>query len=133
MTYKDGREWAEETTRTTGTPARLNVTTYQDRASVRADGTDLVFVSVAVVDENDDIVPDAEDSVTFSIDDPGVILTTDNGDQTDFVPFPEPERKAFSGQVLAIVRAEKGATGDFTVRATAQGVEKGTVLVSIQQ
>lgn len=132
VTYKDGEEWAKETIRTTGKAAKLDITTYQDRTSVKADGTDLVFVSVSVVDDKGDVVPDAEHSVSFSIDGPGVILTTDNGDQTDFIPFPETERKAFSGKVLAIVRAEKGATGDFTVTAKADGVEQGEIVVSVQ-
>jgi beta-galactosidase len=132
VTYKNGEEWAESTIRTTGEAASLELTTYQDRTSVRADGTDLIFVSVSVVDEEGDVVPDAENSVSFSIDGPGVILTTDNGDQTDFVPFPETERKAFSGKVLAIVRAQKDASGSFTVRAEADGLEAGEVTVSVE-
>lgn len=131
-TYKDGEEWAEGTIRTTGAAASLDVTTYQERTSVKADGTDLIFVSVSVVDDKGDIVPDADHSVRFSVDGPGVILTTDNGDQTDFIPFPETERKAFSGKVLAIVRAEKGASGEFTVRAEADGIEAGEVTVSVE-
>lgn len=132
VTYKDGEEWAEESIRTTGEAASLDVTTYQERTSVKADGTDLIFISVSVVDEEGDVVPDAEHSVSFSVDGPGEILTTDNGDQTDFIPFPETERKAFSGKVLAIARAEKGASGDFTVKAEADGVEAGEVRVSIE-
>lgn len=132
VTYKDGEDWAEETIRTTGEAIHLNVTTYQNRNAVNADGSDLIFVAVSVVDEKGDVVPDAEHSVRFSIDGPGEILTTDNGDQTDFVPFPETERNAFSGKVLAIVRAEKGASGDFTVKAEADGVKAGDITISVE-
>ena len=132
VTYKDGEEWAEDTIRTTGEAAGLEVTTYQERTSVKADGEDLIFVAVSVVDKKGDVVPDAEPSVSFSVDGPGVILTTDNGDQTDFIPFPETERKAFSGKVLAIVRAEKGASGAFTVKAEADGIEAGAIKVSVE-
>ena len=132
VTYKGGQNWAEETIRTTGKAARLEVTTYRNRTSVRADGTDLVFVSVSVVDEKGDVVPDAEHLVSFSVDGPGVIVSTDNGDQTDFGPFPQTERKAFSGKVLAIVRAEKGADGDFTVAAQADRIAEGKVSISIR-
>jgi beta-galactosidase len=132
VTYKNGEVWAEETIRTTSEAASLDVTTYKDRTSVKADGTDLIFVSVSVVDENGDVVPDAESSVSFSIDGPGVVLTTDNGDQTDFNVFQETQRKAFSGKVLAIVRAEKGATGQFTVKAEAEGLQAGEVTISVE-
>ena len=132
VTNKGGKAWAEEIIRTTGEAARLEVTTYQDRTSVKSDGVDLVFVAVSVVDDKGDVVPDAEHTVSFTVDGPGVILTTDNGDQTDFIPFPEPERKAFSGKVLAIVRAEKGASGAFTVRAEANGIEAGELKLSVE-
>ncbi|KAL2114270.1 hypothetical protein VUR80DRAFT_9492 [Thermomyces stellatus] len=132
VTYKDGEEWAEETVRTTGEAVGLEVTTYKDRTSVKADGTDLIFVSVSVVDGEGDVVPDAEPTISFSIDGPGEILTTDNGDPTDFVPFHETDRKAFRGKALAIVRAEKGASGELTVKAAAEGVEAGEVSVTVE-
>lgn len=132
VTYKNGEEWAEETMRTTGAAAGLSFTTHQERTSVKADGTDLIFVSVSVVDDKGDVVPDAEHSVRFSVNGPGEIVTTDNGDQTDLIPFPEKERKAFSGKVLAIIRAEKGASGQFTVKAEAHGLKAGEVIVSVE-
>ena len=132
VTYKGGEEWATDSVRTTGKAASLEVTTYKERTSLRADGTDLLFVSVAAVDEEGDLAVDADLTVSFSVEGPGEILSTDNGDQTDFVPFPETERKIFSGRVLAIVRAEKGATGEFTVKAEADGVEAGEVTVSVE-
>lgn len=132
VTYKDGEEWAEDMVRTTGKATGLNVTTYQDRTSVKADGTDLIFVSVMVVDKEGDVVPDAEHSISFSVNGSGEILSTDNGDQTDFIPFPETERKAFSGKVLAIVRAKRGASGEFTVKAEADGLEQGEVTINVQ-
>lgn len=132
VTYKNGEEWAEETVRTTGEAAGLEVTTYKDRASLKADGEDLIFVSVSVVDKEGDVVPDAEPTISFSIDGPGEIVTTDNGDPTDFVPFQETDRKAFRGKALAIVRAEKGASGEFTVKAEAEGVEAGEVSLTAE-
>lgn len=131
VAYKDGEEWAEETIRTTGEAAALEVTTYRDRTDLAADGEDLLFVSVSVVDAEGDVVPDAEPTVAFSVDGPGEIVTTDNGDPTDFNPFPETERRAFAGKALAIVRAERGGSGELTVKAEADGVEGGAVTVTV--
>ncbi|MBE3112011.1 MAG: DUF4982 domain-containing protein, partial [Acidobacteria bacterium] len=132
VTYKGGEEWAEETIRTTGKAHALEVTTYQERESVKADGVDLIFVSVSVVDKKGDVVPEADHLVSFSIDGPGEILSTDNGDQKDFVPFPSTERNAFSGKVLAIVRAKKGESGKIKIKANAKGVKPGRVEVKAE-
>lgn len=132
VTWKDGEEWAENTVRTTGEAAGLEVTTYKDRTSLKADGADLIFVSVSVVDEDGNEVPTAEPTISFSVDGPGEIVTTDNGDPTDFVPFPEPDRKGFRGKALAIVRAVKGESGEFTVKAEAEGVEAGEVSLTAE-
>lgn len=131
VTYKDGKEWANATVRTTGEATRLRMTTYRDRTSIRADGSDLSFVSVAVVDDRGDVVPQAEPAVTFSVTGPGVIVTTDNGDPTDMTPFPSTERNAFRGLALAIVRANAGASGKITVRAEARGLEGAEVELDV--
>ena len=46
---------------------------------------------------------------------PAKILATDNGDATDHTVFASAERKAFNGLALAILRADRGATGEIIV------------------
>lgn len=126
VTYKDGDVWANSTVRTTGNATQLHLETYKDRTSLTADGgRDLLFVSVAVQDQDGLVVPDAEPSIEFSIDGPGEILTTDNGDPTDMTVFASKTRSAFRGRALAIVRADEGARGEITVTAKASGLETG--------
>ncbi|RYP13559.1 hypothetical protein DL765_006824 [Monosporascus sp. GIB2] len=127
VTYKDGAEWAVDTKRTVGDAAKLTMTA--DRTTISADGHDLSFISVAVVDENGDTVPEASDSITFSISGPGEIVSTDNGNPGDFTEFPSLTRKAFSGLALAIVRSEDGASGEITVSAKADGLEGAQVVL----
>jgi len=50
ITYKAGRKWAEDVQRTTGPAAKLLLAA--DRATVRADGSDLAFVTVTVADKD---------------------------------------------------------------------------------
>ncbi len=57
----------------------------------------------------------ADDTITFSIDGPGEIVATDNGDLTNFVPFRFAERKAFNGLAVAIVRGMPGRPGTITL------------------
>ncbi|KAL2178458.1 glycoside hydrolase family 2 protein [Thermothelomyces heterothallicus CBS 202.75] len=127
VVYKDGEEWARDARWTVGKAKGLNLTA--DRAEIRGDGRDLSFVTVAVVDENGDTVPEAGDAIAFSVSGPGRIVSTDNGDPADMTEFPSLTRKAFSGLALAIVRADKGASGDITVTASAEGLETAEVVI----
>ncbi|KAF2476297.1 glycoside hydrolase family 2 protein [Lindgomyces ingoldianus] len=117
VTYKNGAQWAVDTKKTVGDAAKLNISA--DRTTITSDGSDLSFITVAVVDSNGDTVPRASNAITFSTSGPGQIVSTDNGDPTDMTAFPSLSRKAFSGLALAIVRANAGASGKITVSATA--------------
>ncbi|KAI3330574.1 glycoside hydrolase family 2 protein [Ustulina deusta] len=125
VTYKGGKEWATDTKKTVGAAAKLNITA--DRTDITGDGYDLSFITVAVVDANGDIVPQASNNVTFSITGPGKILSTDNGNPSDFTVFPSPSRKAFSGLLLSIVRADAGASGNIVVSASSPGLSSTSV------
>jgi beta-galactosidase len=120
VTYKDGKQWAVDTKRTVGDAAKLNITA--DRTTIVGDGYDLSYITVAVVDSNGDIVPQANNEITFSVSGAGQIAATDNGDPADMTAFPSLTRKAFSGLALAIVRANTGASGPITVSAAATGL-----------
>ncbi|KAI0185496.1 glycoside hydrolase family 2 protein [Xylaria flabelliformis] len=125
VTYKAGKEWATDTKKTVGAAANLKITA--DRTDIAGDGYDLSFISVAVVDANGDVVPQASNNVTFSVTGPGKIVSTDNGNPADFTVFPSPSRKAFSGLVLSIVRADAGASGDIVVSAASPGLPNASV------
>ncbi|KAK3312281.1 glycoside hydrolase superfamily [Apodospora peruviana] len=134
VTFKDGKEWANDTVLTTGAPAALRLTA--DRSLIKADGHDLSFLTVEVVDKDGLVVPDASNAITFTVVtvvggyDMGEIAATDNGDPYDMVAFPSKTRKAFSGKALAIMRAKPGAGGLVTVVATAEGLTRGIVALT---
>ncbi|SFU79487.1 beta-galactosidase GalB [Pseudoduganella namucuonensis] len=125
VAYKDGKEWARDAVRTAREPAALRA--EADRAEIAGDGKDLSFVTVRLVDRDGRTAPRASQSVRFSVEGPGEIVATDNGDPTSFEPFQSPARRAFNGHVLAIVRAKPGTAGAITVRAEADGL-RGTAV-----
>ncbi|KAI9148737.1 Beta-galactosidase BoGH2A [Paramyrothecium foliicola] len=127
-TYKDGSLWAAASKKTIGAASALNITA--DRSSISADGADLSFITVAVVDEDGEVVPEASNSITFSIDGPGEIVSTDNGKPSDLTPFPSLTREAFSGLALAIVRSYEGETGEITVSAKSEGLTEAKIVVA---
>ncbi|RDW76791.1 Beta-galactosidase [Aspergillus mulundensis] len=127
VAYKDGTEWATHTVRTAGAPAALRLSA--DREAIAADGEDLLFVTVEVVDAEGIVVPQADNLIHFEVSGPAEIVATDNGFQADFTAFPSHDRKAFNGLALAIVKGVDGRKGDIVVTASSQGVEKGEVVM----
>ncbi len=125
IAYKEGKEWAASAVRTVGPAAKLDL--VPDRSEIAADGADLSFITLRVTDQDGNTVPMAKDSVKFSIEGPGEIAATDNGDPTSFVPFPSTERPAFNGLCLAIVRGKPGQKGTITVRAQAPTLQGANV------
>ena len=128
--YKGGQPWATTSVATAGAATRLAL--QADRSTIAADGSDLSFVTLRITDAQGRTVPRADARIRFSIDGPGDIVATDNGDATSFEPFPSPSRSAFSGQALAIVRGRAGVAGRLVVRAEADGLASAEVVVTTQ-
>ncbi|GAB2551498.1 hypothetical protein [Spirosoma aerophilum] len=94
-----------------------------DRSAIQANGEDLAFVTVKIVDKNGLMVPDAAHAVNFSIQGAGEIVATDNGDPANLVSFASRERQAYNGRVLAILRAKKGTPGKMMLTIKAAGLQ----------
>ncbi len=128
VTYKNGVKWATDSVKTAGPPAGLEA--VPDRSLIQADGRDLSFVTVRVVDGNGLTAPRADNRISFTIEGPGEIVATDNGDPTSFEPFQAQERKAFNGLCLVIVRAKSGQTGRIKLTASSDGLRDGVTFIT---
>jgi beta-galactosidase len=127
VAYKNGKRWATDVMKTTGPAAKL--TLAADRSKINADGKDLSFVTVTVADKHDRLVPRSMNRIRFEIEGPGEIVATDNGDPTSFESFQSPERNAFNGLALVIVRAKAGQPGTITLRAHADGLKDASTKI----
>ena len=121
VTYKNGKKWATEVMKTTGPAQKL--TMQPDRPKIQADGNDLSYVTVTVADKSGLMVPRSKNHIQFSVEGPGEIVATDNGDATSLVSFQSPERDAYNGLALVIVRAKPGQAGNIVLKAKADGLE----------
>ena len=120
VTYKNGLPWADAVRRTTGPAAQLRA--QADRTVLRADGTDLAFVTVTVADAAGQLVPRSKPLLRFRVTGPADLVATDNGDPTDHRIFASAERNAFNGLALAIVRPHAGAGGKITLHVESDGL-----------
>jgi beta-galactosidase len=129
VAYKNGQKWAETGVKTTGPAAAVQL--KADRSTIANDGKDLCFVTTEIQDSNGLTVPTAQDHLTFSIKDgPGEIVATDNGDATDLHTFSLPERNAFNGMALVIVRAK--GPGTIHLIAQADGLKAGECTIEVK-
>lgn len=127
VAYRQGKEWAQDVRKTAGPAARLLA--EADRSTIAADGLDLSFVTIAIVDQDGVLAPRADSRVRFSVEGPGEIVATDNGDPTSFESFQSRERNAFNGLCLAIVRGQAGRTGTITLRAESEGLVEARIAI----
>ena len=114
---------------TAGEAKKLKVET--DRTKITADGQDLSYLTVSVTDADGNLVPNAENKVTFEVSGDGVLAGVDNGRPSDHQSYRDDNRKAFSGQLVGIVRSTKSA-GTITVKVKADGLEEQTVTITTE-
>ena len=112
--------------RTAGQAARIIL--IPDRKLIKADGSDLSFVTVKIVDANGVVVPNADNLVKFQLAGEGAIAGVDNGNQISHEPFKANYRKAFHGLALAIVQSA-GKGGRITLKAIADGLAPASVVI----
>ena len=122
---KGGKVVAEDRVETTSAPARIEL--QVDRASIRADGQDLAFVTVRIVDARGRLSrADGNHLVRFTLSGGGSIAGVDNGDPTNHEPFKGPtaisaQHEAFHGLQMVVIRAPRSAA-TLTLSAEADGL-----------
>lgn len=77
-----------------------------DKTELIADGRDLIFVEISMVDENEVPVENANNRVEVSVSGAGRLVGLDNGDSTDFDQYKGTSRRLFSGKLLAVIAAK---------------------------
>jgi beta-galactosidase len=125
---ENGRETDSIEFRTTGSPKRIKLTA--DRATITGSRNDLSYVTVEVVDNNDQVVPAAEIPIQFFITGAGEIAAVGNADPTDLSSFQKPERKTFRGKCLVIIRPS-ARSGIINLKATANGLSEGQITINV--
>ncbi|MCX7597781.1 MAG: DUF4982 domain-containing protein [Armatimonadetes bacterium] len=114
-----GEEVARWELKTAGEPAQLHLA--PDRTSIRADGQDICFVTVEVLDAHGNLNPNADSLVRFELTGPGKIVAVGNGDPRSVESFQQLQRRAYRGRCLVVIRASR-QPGEVVLRAEAEGL-----------
>ena len=122
-----GKQAEEKIVRTAGKPHHLEL--VADRTRLAADGKDLAYITVRVVDKDGNLCPSDNRLVSFSVKGAGRYRAAANGDATSLDLFHLPKMPAFSGQLTAIVQSTE-QSGEIVFEAKAKGLQTGTILLS---
>jgi beta-galactosidase len=126
VSRKNGKVILTREIHTAGKPAKIQL--IADRKNLKADGKDLSFITVKILDKDGNMVPNADNLVNFKINGEAFIASVDNGDPINHDSFKVNYRKAFNGLALAIVQAkEKG--GSITFTASSAGLQGASVVL----
>ena len=121
---KNGNIIAEKEIHTAGTPHKIRLT--PDRNIITADGKDLSFVTVEVLDKDNNLCPLSENLINFEVKGNAFIAGVDNGCQTSMERFKDNKRKAFNGKCLVVLQ-NNGEKGTATLTANSNGLESSTI------
>jgi beta-galactosidase len=119
-----GRETERFTLVTAGPAVQLRLTA--DRTQLRADGQDLAFVTVEVVDTQGVVVTPSAASVSCSVDGAGTLAGVGNGDPTTLETCQADPHRVFQGRSLVVVRT-RGQPGPIRLTVSSPGLEPAVV------
>ncbi|HVG14600.1 MAG TPA: DUF4982 domain-containing protein [Chitinophagaceae bacterium] len=119
---KDGKPVAAKSIVTAGKPYKLRL--EADRTIISADGDDISFVTVSVVDKEGNLCPTAAEQLQFSVTGAGTYRAACNGDATSLEPFHLPAMKTFNGKLVVLVQSAKQA-GKLELTVTGNGLQTG--------
>ncbi len=125
----DGKEVCRKEIRTAGRPAKILL--EPDRYELSADGEDLSYVTVRVVDARGNVCPDAANLIKFTIEGKGEIAATGNGNELNHAFFQAQEIKAFHGMCLAIVKA-KDKPSMLVITSTSKGLKPAEAHIEVK-
>lgn len=106
--------------------------TDEHNVLLNADGNDLAFITVSLLDKDGNECPLADDELTFEVSGAGTFKAACNGDATSLEPFTQPQMKLFSGKLVVIVQSSK-QKGDIIlkVKDSKRNIEKSITLQAI--
>jgi beta-galactosidase len=123
--YKGGKLVTKDVVETTAAPAQVALNS--DVSVLKADGCDVAVIRVAIKDEKGRVVPTTNSLVKFSIEGPGRIIGTGNGNPTSYEPDKASQRMAFNGYCMVLVQSNRKA-GEIKLKAVSETL-KGTEII----
>src|SRR5262249_35594500 len=125
-----GKSIAEQILATTGQPTQIRLT--PDRATIKADGFDLCYVTVEVLDEAGLLHPTSDNNIYFTVKGTGKILAVGNSNPLSEELYVGNQRKVYRGRALVVIKSTDGA-GDVCLTAQADGLDGAEIVIKTKK
>ncbi|EWC91235.1 glycoside hydrolase family 2 TIM barrel-domain containing protein [Porphyromonas catoniae] len=130
VAYNDAGEVAEEKViRTAGKPHYLEL--VADRTTLTADGRDIAFVTVRVVDKDGNLIPDDARLLNFRVTGAATFRAAASGNPASLDAFHLPRHHTFSGQLVTLVQSSE-QSGEAVLHVSAKGLPTATLRLQIK-
>ncbi len=128
---ENGKEAGIQTVKTAGTASQIELTGDfgANIKPLKADGEDMTFITVNILDANGNLVPDADNSLNVRVTGAAQFKGICNGDATSLEVFTKPTMKAFHGKLVIGIQSN-GKPGDATVKVTGKGLKPATATIN---
>ena len=125
---ENGKEVGTETVKTAGAASQIKLMgdLGADIKPLKADGEDMTFITVSILDNDGNIVPDADQQINVSVSGSATFKGICNGDATSIEVFTKPTMKAFHGQLVIGIQSN-GKPGTATVKVSGKGLKPASV------
>lgn len=121
---ESGREVETTVLQTAGVPASIKLTA--DTETLKADGEDLVFVTVEIKDKDGITVPDAANECKIEVTGAGTMAATGSADMKSTISYVSPVQKIWKGRAMVVVRSN-GKAGIVRLKVTSPGLPPATM------
>ena len=126
---QNGKEVESKILKTAGKAAKIVL--KADRNKIKADGQDLSYVTLEIVDEFGTVLPNTDFKIQFSVTGSGTIIGTDNANIKDTNSYASSTRMTWKGKALAIIK-NNHTKGDILLSASADGLAVANLKITAE-
>jgi beta-galactosidase len=130
VAYKDGQVIGESVVETAGEPDNLKLT--PDRQNMMADGMDLCYVTVEMVDAEGRTCPLAMDNLEFKVEGSAKMMGVANGDSMGHDVFTDNTHPLFYGKAIVVLRSIPGKSGEAVLTVSSEDGKQSELTVLFQ-
>ena len=128
VSYTDGREVSRALLATAGAPAKIRI--VPEKTVMKADGHDLIYAGIEIVDKDGMIVPDAEISLTVNLTGPAYLAGFGTGNPVTDEDYTDNGTKSFRGRASAVLRASR-ENGQVILTVSGEGLPTAKTELSV--